>query len=121
MQPGDRIGDYIIVSRIGEGAISVVYLAERAFDRGQVIVKELRDQYKFNQQLVDRFLREAEVLQDLRHLHLARVFGLLEYTSPGRQLAGSETRAERPPWSGGHRVRESMRDAVAGHNESRRS
>jgi hypothetical protein len=38
MQPGERIGDYVIVSEIGEGAISVVYLAEHASDRARVIV-----------------------------------------------------------------------------------
>jgi serine/threonine-protein kinase len=78
MRPGERIGDYTILSKIGEGGMSVVYLAERASDATRVVVKELRDQYRFNQQLIERFRREATILQDLRHPHLARVFGLLE-------------------------------------------
>ena len=28
MEPGEQVGDYIIVRQIGEGGMSVVYLAE---------------------------------------------------------------------------------------------
>src|SRR5262245_53264875 len=78
MQPGERIGDYTVVSKIGEGGMSVVYLARRGSDETPVIIKELRDQYRFNEQLVGRFRQEATILQDLRHRHLARVFACLE-------------------------------------------
>jgi hypothetical protein len=50
MRPGERIDDYVIVSRIGEGGMSAVYLAERISDRMRVVVKELRDQYHVHQQ-----------------------------------------------------------------------
>jgi serine/threonine-protein kinase len=72
-----EIGGFTIVSKIGEGGMSVVYLAERASDRTPVVVKELKEQYRGNQQLVDRFRREAEILQNLRHPHLAKVFDVL--------------------------------------------
>jgi serine/threonine protein kinase len=77
MRPGERIGDYKIVSEIGEGGMSIVYLAEHVSDGTRVVVKELKEQHRFNQQLVDRFRREAEILQSLRHKNLARVFDVL--------------------------------------------
>ena len=77
MRPGERIGNYTILSKIGEGGMSIVYLAEHASEGTRVVVKELKEQHRFNEQLVDRFLREAEILQSLRHPHLARVFDVL--------------------------------------------
>jgi len=59
MQSGEQIGDYTIVSRIGEGGMSVVYLAKHTADQTLVVVKQLKDQYRFDPQLVDRFLRGA--------------------------------------------------------------
>lgn len=78
MRPGERIDDYTIVAKIGEGGMSVVYVAAHTSDRTRVVVKELKDEHRFDQQLVDRFLREAAILQELRHPHLARVFACLE-------------------------------------------
>ena len=77
MRSGERIGSYTILSKIGEGGMSVVYLAEHASEGTRVVVKELKEQHRFNQQLVHRFLREADILQSLRHPHLARIFDVL--------------------------------------------
>lgn len=73
LQPGDQIGAYTIVSMIGSGGMSDVYLAEEAGTQSQVVVKQLRQQYAAEPQLVERFIRGATVLKDLRHPHLARV------------------------------------------------
>ena len=78
MQPGDQIGAYTIVSEIGGGGMSVVYLAEDTTDGTRVVVKQLREQYVFDKQLVDRFLRGATAVKDLRHPHLARVLAWME-------------------------------------------
>jgi serine/threonine protein kinase len=81
MRPGDRFGDYVIVATIGEGGMSVVYLASRVSDGMRVVVKELKEQYQFDRQLIDRFLRNAVILQELRHPHLARTFACTERNS----------------------------------------
>jgi TonB family protein len=73
MEPGDQIGSYTIVSEIGGGGMSLVYLADDATTGARVVVKQLREQYAFDTQLVDRFLRGATAVKDLRHPHLARV------------------------------------------------
>ena len=79
MRPGERIGDYTVVSKIGEGGMSIVYLAEHASDGTRVVVKELKEQHRFNTQVVERFRREATILQELPHEHLARVFDVLSH------------------------------------------
>jgi tRNA A-37 threonylcarbamoyl transferase component Bud32 len=106
MNPGDLIGDYTIVSMIGEGGMSSVYLAEHTTHRTPVVVKELKHQHLFNQQVVDRFVRGARILKDLRHPHLARVFDYLERDGrhfvveeylPGGSLADLLARSGPPP------------------------
>jgi len=77
MQPGEQIGGYTFVSKIAEGGQSIVYLAKDAHGT-QVIIKQLKDLHRYDQQLVDRFLQEGEILRTLRHPHLARVFDCLE-------------------------------------------
>ena len=78
LHPGERIGDYTIVSWIGEGGMSEVYLAEDgAGDR--VVVKRLKEQHRHDSQLVERFIRGADILQELRHPHLARVYACFEH------------------------------------------
>src|SRR5262249_19885964 len=63
---------------IGAGGMSIVYLAEDTTSGAQVALKELRQQYVSERQLVDRFIRAAKVLKDLRHPHLARVLDRFE-------------------------------------------
>ena len=77
MHPGERLGDYTIAEQVGEGGMSVVYRAEHP-KIGTCIVKELREEFRYNPQVVARFRREATLLKDLRHPHLARVFDVLE-------------------------------------------
>ncbi|HVQ14421.1 MAG TPA: serine/threonine-protein kinase, partial [Vicinamibacterales bacterium] len=79
MEPGDQIGSYTIVSEIGGGGMSLVYLADDTATGARVVVKQLREQYAFDRQLVDRFLRGATAIKDLRHPHLARVLAWLQH------------------------------------------
>src|SRR5262245_21546169 len=79
MEPGEQIGDYIIVEKIGEGGMSIVYLAEHKSNRTQVVVKQLREELAFDKQLVDHFVQGAQIMQQLRHPHLARVFDYIEH------------------------------------------
>ncbi len=76
--------------------MSIVYLAEDKAANTRVVVKQLREQYAFDKQLMDRFLRGATAVKDLRHPHLARVrewlerngrFYTIEAYLPGGSLA----------------------------------
>ena len=78
MEPGEQIGDYIIIRQIGEGGMSVVYLAEHKDHGTQAVVKRLRQQLALNEQLVNYFVQGARLMQQLRHPHLAAVYEYLE-------------------------------------------
>jgi TonB family protein len=102
LRPGERLGDYTIVSKVGEGGMSVVYVADHA-EGTRVVVKELKEQYRFEPQLIERFVRGAAILQDLRHAHLARVYAafdregknfMVEEYLPGGSLADTIDRGE---------------------------
>jgi serine/threonine protein kinase len=78
MEPGEQVGDYIIVRQIGEGGMSVVYLAEHKEHRTPAVVKRLRQQLALNEQLVKYFVQGARIMHELRHPHLAAVYDYIE-------------------------------------------
>src|SRR5262245_13852301 len=79
MEQGEQIGNYIIIRQIGEGGMSVVYLAEHKENGTQVVVKRLRQQLALNEQLVRYFVQGARIMQQLRHPHLAAVYDYIEH------------------------------------------
>ena len=78
MEPGEQVGDYIIIRQIGEGGMSVVYLAEHKDHGTQAVVKRLRQQLALNEQLVKYFVQGARIMHELRHPHLAAVYDYIE-------------------------------------------
>ncbi|MEM7165346.1 MAG: serine/threonine-protein kinase [Planctomycetota bacterium] len=69
----DQIGAYEIVRRIGEGGMGVVYEAEQSSPRRRVAVKLLRRGLS-TKKLRRRFELEAEVLGQLHHDGIARIY-----------------------------------------------
>jgi tetratricopeptide (TPR) repeat protein len=72
--PGDLIGSYRIRSRIGQGGMGTVYLAERADGEieHEVAIKLLRaDAHRRGWR--ERFLRERQLLASLQHPSIVRV------------------------------------------------
>jgi len=73
-QPGDQIGRYTLVERIGEGGSCVVYLAEQAEPvRRQVALKLIKVGMD-TRQVVARFEVERQALALMDHPHIAKVF-----------------------------------------------
>jgi len=73
--PPERLGSYRIVRAIGRGGMGVVYLGERDagdFDR-QVAIKIIRPGI-MSDDLVGRFNRERQILAQLDHPHIARLY-----------------------------------------------
>jgi eukaryotic-like serine/threonine-protein kinase len=71
---GETVGPYKLISRIGEGGMGSVWLAERAdgrFER-QVAVKFLHFAVAFRG-AGERFRREGRILGQLRHPHIAEL------------------------------------------------
>ncbi len=64
---GRTIGSYQIVEELGRGGMAVVYRAYQPSLNRHVAIKILPPQLGFDQQFVDRFLREARAAASLRH------------------------------------------------------
>jgi len=108
--PGGRIGRFVIVSRLGEGAMGQVYLAyDPKLDR-RVALKVLRRRTRSKhaaQQRQQRLVREAQAMAQLNHANVVtvhdvgvaddRVFLAMDY------IEGSTLRewleARRRPWN----------------------
>lgn len=61
------IDGYRIVSKLGQGGMGVVYLAERTGDQARVAIKTIRPAVAGSQRQIQLFLREASILAKLQH------------------------------------------------------
>ncbi|MCA9603664.1 MAG: serine/threonine protein kinase, partial [Myxococcales bacterium] len=60
-------GRYRLEERLGAGGMAQVYAAMDLATRGSVAVKILRSEIAHNEEVQERFRREGEILQRLRH------------------------------------------------------
>jgi uncharacterized protein (TIGR03067 family) len=71
---GRRLGPYLIQERVGSGGMGTVYRALRQADyRQQVAVKVILSGLD-SDEIVPRFQTERQVLAELEHAHIARLF-----------------------------------------------
>lgn len=75
---GTQLGRYVIHSKIGEGGMGEVYLAEDSRLHRKVALKILPDQVTSNQDRMRRFNQEANVAAALNHPHIAHVYEISE-------------------------------------------
>jgi eukaryotic-like serine/threonine-protein kinase len=71
---GDRVGPYRIIREIGHGGMGRVFLASRAdgqFD--QLVALKLVRSGPYGGEILDRFLRERQILARLQHPNIARL------------------------------------------------
>lgn len=74
----DQVGPYRLIQEIGRGGMGIVYLAERPADGSQVAVKMIRPDADIQPRDLELFMREARVLQSLRHPHIVQFLDLGE-------------------------------------------
>jgi eukaryotic-like serine/threonine-protein kinase len=78
LTPGTRLGPYEITGKLGEGGMGEVYRAtDTKLDR-QVAIKVLPAAFTQDENRLDRFAREAKLLAQLHHPHIASIFGIEE-------------------------------------------
>ena len=99
LKPGDRIGDWVVDSVLGEGGMGAVYRVHSALtQRLEAALKVMKP--TIAEDARRRFVREAEALSALRHPAIVRVMGFSEDPSRGllylvMELAVGETLKER--------------------------
>ncbi|MEM8483944.1 MAG: serine/threonine-protein kinase [Bacteroidota bacterium] len=73
-EAGTRVGSYQLIREIGRGGMGVVYLAERADGQfEQQVALKLMKQGIDTAQVRERFLRERQILAQLRHPNISRL------------------------------------------------
>jgi serine/threonine protein kinase/ABC-type phosphate/phosphonate transport system substrate-binding protein len=80
--PGVRIGDYELLTKIGEGAMGVVCKARQVSLNRLVAVKMLRPEALGSPELVDRFLREAAAMGRMEHPNIVKIYEAGDFEGP---------------------------------------
>jgi serine/threonine-protein kinase len=82
--PGSLAGEYLLQAVVGIGGHGVVYAAEHRILRRRAAVKVLHSHLLDQGEMLQRFVREAQVINQIRHPHIVDVydFGLLPNGSP---------------------------------------
>ena len=74
IQPGQRIGDYDVVERIGAGGMAEIYKAyDRTIDRF-VAIKVLLDYFTSDEEFRARFFLEARAIAQLEHANILPIY-----------------------------------------------
>ena len=75
---GSRLGPYEITAKLGEGGMGEVYRATDSKLKREVAIKVLPAAFTTDPERLARFEREAQLLAQIHHPHIASVFGLEE-------------------------------------------
>ena len=69
-----RILGYKVLSKIGEGGMSTVYLAEDEARKRKAVLKILKVRREEDEQLWQRFFQECAILSSIDHEHVVRIY-----------------------------------------------
>jgi len=72
---GKKVGEYEVVSRIGEGGMGEVYDGRHPLIGKRVAIKTLLPQYSSDEALTQRFIAEARAVNAIRHRGIVDIFG----------------------------------------------
>jgi serine/threonine-protein kinase len=70
---GAELGSYKLVSVVGQGAMGAVYKARHTLLGREVAIKFLKPEYATRPDVVQRFFREARVVNEINHEHIVEV------------------------------------------------
>src|SRR5690349_3929514 len=79
---GALVGEYAIDAKIGEGAMGTIYSATHPMIGKRVALKVLKPELCANQTSLDRFVQEAQAVNQIGHPNIVDVFALGELPDP---------------------------------------
>lgn len=94
LEAGDTFGDYLVLDRLGEGAMGTVYMASRNGDATAVALKLVKAEFAADGVYRQRFLHEARAASEVSHPHLVNVVDAGEVD--GRQFLAMRLVSGRP-------------------------
>ena len=75
---GATLGSYELVELLGAGAMGRVYRGRHVLLGREVAIKVLNPEYVARPDIVERFFREARVVNDIDHEHIVEVTDFVE-------------------------------------------
>ena len=78
-EPGQRIGDYQVVARLGAGGLGVVYEVQHLISQRREAMKILLPDQSGTPEMVERFRREVQTLATLNHPNIAALHTAFYY------------------------------------------
>lgn len=76
--PGDVVGSYRVLARVGSGAMGRVFAVEHVTTRARYAMKTLRGGFAFDPDAVSRFFLEADAIARLTHEHVVAIVDLVD-------------------------------------------
>jgi len=76
--PGQRISHYLLLEPLGRGGMGEVYNGFDETLKRRVALKAIRAEHRLSPQARTRFLREAQILSQLDHPQICRIFDYVE-------------------------------------------
>ena len=89
---GTKLGRHEIRSKVGEGGMGEVYLAQDTKLDRKVALKILPAEVASNRDRMDRFVREAKSAAALNHPHIAHIYEIGESGSSPAVREGTSSR-----------------------------
>jgi len=78
-EPGQRIGDYEVVAKLGAGGLGVVYEVRHSISQRREAMKILLPEQMGTPEMVERFRREVQTLATLNHPNIAALHTAFYY------------------------------------------
>ena len=74
LAPGQRVGEYEVDGKLGQGAFGTVFRAVHPVIGKVVAIKVLARRFSVDPEMVSRFLAEARAVNQIRHRHIIDIF-----------------------------------------------
>jgi eukaryotic-like serine/threonine-protein kinase len=74
LQPGDSVGEYVVVDKLGEGGFGAVYEVAHPLIGKRAAVKVLHAQYSSDPGVTGRFVAEARAVNQIHHRNIVDIF-----------------------------------------------